>query len=108
MILNGTRQRQSKYNERPETRFPNDKYTRDVGLSKYLVVSATFATDGTLTDAAANFETAGFAVNDQIIIWNSALNNGVRTLTAVAATVLTCDFPFKTEGPTAGVTVRMS
>lgn len=106
MILNGTRQRQSKYNERPETRFPNNRYRRDVGMNKLLVVSATFATDGTLTDAASDFVAAGFAVNDQIVIWGSALNNGVRTITAVAVTALTCDFPFKTEGPTASVTVR--
>lgn len=108
MIRNGTRQRREFYNERPESREPNNKYTRDVGLNKLLTVSGTFATDGTLTDAASDFVAAGFKVNDQIIIWNSALNNGVRTLTAVATTVLTCDFAFKTEGPTAGVTVRMT
>jgi hypothetical protein len=106
MEENGTRQRQSKYNERPESRFPNNKYTTDVGLNKYLVVAATFATDGTLTDVASDFNAAGFAVNDQIIIWNSASNNGVRTITAVSSTVLTCDWPFKTEGPTTGVVVR--
>lgn len=108
MIKNGTRQRREFYNSRPETRFPNNRYTRDVGLNKRLVVSATFATNGTLTDAAVDFVAAGFAVNDQVIIWGSASNNGVRTLTAVASTILTCDFPFKTEGPTAGVTVRMT
>ncbi len=108
MILNGTRQRVGFYNTHPESRFPNDKYTRDVGLNKYLVVAGTFATNGTLTDVASDFVAAGFAVNDQIIIWNSALNNGVRTITAVAATVITCDFPFKTEGPTTGVVVRMT
>ncbi len=108
MEENGTRQRQSKYNERPETRFPNNKYTRDVGLNKLLTVSATFSSAGTIGDAASDFVAAGFAVNDQIMIWNSSLNNGVRTITAVATSLLTCDWPFKTEGPTASVVIRMT
>jgi len=107
MEENGTRQRQGFYKNRPETRLPNNKYTRDVGLNKRLIVSATFSST-TITDAASDFVAAGFAVNDQIIIWNSALNNGVRTILAVATTALTCDWPFQTEGPTAGVEVRMT
>lgn len=106
MEENGTRQRQGFLKSRPETRFPNNKYTRDVGLNKLLTVSATFSSAGTIGDAASNFVAAGFAVNDQIIIWNSASNNGVRTVTAVATSLMTCDWPFVTEGPTAGVTVR--
>lgn len=107
MIENGTRQRQGKYHERPETRFPNGKYRTDLGLSKRVICSATFtASDSKLTDAAADF--TDFAVNDEVIIWNSASNNGVRRVLAVETTALTFDFPVKDEGPTAGVEVRMT
>ncbi len=108
MILNGTRQRAGFYKERPETRLPNNKYTRDKGLKKLLTISATFS-GSTITDAAILFITdGGFAVDDQIIIWNSALNNGVRKILSLTETELTVDWPVKTEGPTAGVVVRMT
>jgi hypothetical protein len=107
MIENGTRQRYNKYNERPETRFPNNKYTRDVGLNKLQSVSATFtASDSKLTDAATTF-TSLWAVNDQIIIWGTASNNGVRTILAVATHDLTLDWPVKDEGPVS-CTIRMT
>lgn len=105
MILNGTRQRYNFYKERPETRFPNNRYTRDVGINKRLVISATFS-GSTITDAASNFVAAGFAVDDQIIIWGSASNNGVRKILSLTQTALTVDWPVVTEGPTAAVTVR--
>lgn len=105
MIRNGTRERDNLYKNHPETRFPNNRYRTDVGLKMRLIVSATFS-GSTLTDAASDFVAAGFEVNDQIIIWGSASNNGVRTVTAVATTQLTCDFPFVTEGPTSNVEVR--
>lgn len=108
MILNGTRQRRELYNERPETRFPNGKYTRDVGLNKLMTISATFS-GSTITDLAVLFiTTGGFAAGDQIIIWNSASNNGVRTILSLTETALTVDWPVVTEGPTAGVIVRMT
>lgn len=107
MILNGTRQRTGFYKERPETQRPNNKYTRDKGLNKLLTISATFS-GSTITDLASAFVTAGFAVNDQIMIWNSVSNNGVRTILSLTETALTVDWPVVTEGPTAGVTVRMT
>jgi len=101
----GTRQRTGFLYSRPETRFPNNKMTRDVGLNKRLVISATFS-GSTITDAASDFVAAGFLANDQIIVYGSASNNGVRTIISVATTALTVDFPVKTEGPTAGVEIR--
>ena len=107
MIRNGTRQRQNFYKERPESGFPNNKYTTDVGLNKLQTVSATFtAVDGKLTDAATTF-TSLWAVDDQIIIWGTALNNGVHKITAVATHALTLDWPVKDEGPISCV-IRMT
>jgi hypothetical protein len=107
MIRNGTRQRREFYNERPESREPNNKYTRDVGMTKRLVISATFS-GSTITDLASDFVAAGFAVNDQIMVWGTAYNNGVRTILSLTTTALTVDWPVTTEGPIAGVTVRMT
>jgi hypothetical protein len=79
--------------------------TRDKGLSKEMVVTATFA-GSVLTAGAANF--SAFKVGDLIEIAGTegGLNNGDRTILALTATTLTCDWPFHTEGPTANVEVR--
>ena len=105
MEENGTRQKQGLIYGRPETRFPNNRYSSDVGINKRLIIAATFS-GSTITDAASDFVAAGFAANDQIIIWKSAKNNGVRTIVSVATTALTVDWPVQTEGPTTGVEVR--
>ena len=49
-----------------------------------------------------------FKVGDLIEIdgTQGGLNNGDRTVLTVAAGSITCDFPFHSEGPTAGVEVR--
>ena len=101
----GTRQRTGFLYSHPESRFPNGRNSRDNGLNKYLVISATFSSS-TITDAASDFVAAGFLANDQIVLTGSASNNGVRTIISVATTALTVDFPVVTEGPTAGVIVR--
>lgn len=88
----------------PDSRFPNDRSSRDVGMLKRKIISATFS-GSTVTDAATTF-TGVFAAGDPIVIYGSALNNGQRTVISVATNSLTCDFPFKAEGPTAGVEVR--
>lgn len=99
----GTRERKSFFYGRPETRFPNGKMTRDVGLSKRLTISATFA-GSLISDAASNFTV--FKVNDQIEIWGSSSNNGVRTILSISSASLTVDWPVKSEGPTSGVEFR--
>lgn len=103
MIKEGTRERENFYLNRPETRFPNGKDTRDVGLSKRLTISATFA-GSLISDAASNFTV--FEVNDQVIIWGSTSNNGVRTILSISTQSITVDWPVATEGPTSNVEIR--
>jgi hypothetical protein len=94
----GTRQDTRQWNSRPETRLPNNKENRDPGLSKRVLPSATFS-GSVISDPATNFSV--FAVNDEVIIWGSALNNGTRTVLTVGSSFLTVDWPVKTEGPIA-------
>lgn len=99
----GTRTNFQMWFSRPETRFPNTKETRDVGMSKRVIASATFS--GTsIVDVAANFSV--FQVDDEIIVWGSASNNGTRTVLSVGSSFLLVDWPVVTEGPTAGVEIR--
>ena len=107
MEENGTRQRVTGLWNRPETRFPNGKYTRDVGLSKRVTIAGVFS-GSLISDNAGTTDFSVFAADDQIIIWGSASNNGVRTILAVATTALTVDWPVRDEGPTTGVVVRMT
>lgn len=100
----GTRADFGNWFSRPETRFPNNRVTRDVGMLKRQIISATFA-GSTITDAATTF-TGVWAVDDEIIVTGSALNNGTHTVLAVALHSLTVDFPVKAEGPIAGVEIR--
>jgi hypothetical protein len=97
----GTRARQSGLYSRPSSRFPNNKMTRDVGMSKRVISNATFtATDAKITGANGDF--TAFAVDDPIIIWGSAKNNGEHTVTGIDATnqaYLVLDFPVVNEGP---------
>jgi len=91
----GTRQDPQMGYSHPETRFPNNKLTRDVGLSKRVVSSAAVFSGSTIVDAGQTWTV--FAVNDEVVVNGSASNNGVRVITAVTASSITCDFPVKSE-----------
>lgn len=95
----GTRTNQQPWFSRPETRFPNNKLRSDIGLSKRALATATFS-GSTISDPAINFLTT-FAVDDEIVIWGSALNNGTRTVLSVGSSFITVDWPVSSEGPIA-------
>ena len=101
----GTRQRTGQYYSRPETRFPNNKYTSDVGLSKRVTIAGVFA-GSLISDNAGTTDFSVFKADDSIIIWGSASNNGVRTVVSISSGSITVDWPLVTEGPTSGVEVR--
>ena len=103
--LQGTRESRNFFRSRPSSRITNGRHSRDLGLSKRVVASATFS-GSVISDAASNF--AVFKVGDRITISGTAggQNNGDRTILGVTATTLTVDFPVKGEGPTAGVEIR--
>ncbi len=103
----GTRQRQGFLYIHPESRLPNNKYTRDVGLNKRLTIAGVFS-GSLISDNGATADFSVFKVDDQIIIWGSASNNGVRTILSVSSGSITVDFPVVTEGPTSGVEVRLT
>jgi len=105
MLDQGTRETKSFFRSRPASRMISSEDTRDKGLSKEVVATATFA-GSVLTAAASNF--SAFKVGDLIEIAGTegGLNNGDRTILALTATTLTCDWPFHTEGPTANVEIR--
>jgi len=101
----GTRETKSFFKSRPASRQHSSEDTRDVGLNKQVVAVATFS-GSTLTAGASDF--SAFKVGDLIEIAGTegGLNNGDRTILALTATTLTCDWPFHTEGPTANVEIR--
>lgn len=98
--MQGTRETKSFFRSmRPSTRMDNNRHSRDVGISKRIIASATFS-GSTISDAASNFTV--FKAGDRIIIVGSSggLNNGDRTILSVSSQSITVDFPVKTEGPT--------
>ena len=101
----GTRETRSFFRSRPSSRVTNNDGTNDLGLSKRFVGTVTFS-GATLTAGAANF--SAFKVGDLIEISGTegGLNNGDRTILALTATTLTCDWPFHSEGPTSNVEIR--
>lgn len=104
--MQGTRETKSFFRTmRPSTREPNGRHSRDVGLSKRLVASATFA-GSLISDAASDFSV--FKVGDRITVSGTSggQNNGDRTVLEISSQSITVDFPVKTEGPTAGVEIR--
>jgi len=105
MLDQGTRETKSFFRSRPASRMVSSETTLDKGLSKEVVATATFA-GSVLTAGASNFLV--FKVGDLIEIAGTegGLNNGDRTILALTATTLTCDWPFHTEGPTANVEIR--
>jgi|SoimicmetaTmtHMA_FD_contig_41_9354209_length_1026_multi_1_in_0_out_0_2 hypothetical protein len=101
----GTRETKSFFLSHPSSRQDNSGLDSDKGMSKRLVLAdATFS--GNTLSGTGTFTV--FKVYDWILIVGTqgGLNNGARTVLSVAAGSITCDFPFKTEGPTAGVEVR--
>ena len=104
-MYQGTRETKSFTLSHPSSREDNSGLDADKGMSKRLVLAdAVFA--GSTLSGTGTFTV--FKVNDQILIVATAggLNNGNRTVRSGAAGSITCDFPFHTEGPTAGVEVR--
>src|SRR4029077_8640250 len=104
-MYQGTRETKSFFTSDPASREDNGFYTRDKGLSKRVITTATFGSN-TIFDAGATYTV--FKVGDLIQITGTAggLNNGDRTVLAVTASQLTVDLPVHTEGPTAGVEIR--
>ena len=107
MEENGTRQRYGFLYSHPESGFPNNKYTRDVGLNKNLTIAGVFS-GSLISDNGGTADFSVFKADDQIIIWGSASNNGVKTILSVSSGSITVDFPVVTEGPTSGVNLRMT
>ena len=98
----GTRQRQGVQKEHPEGTAMTRTLTRDVGLSKNVTASMTFAASPTSQIQAANGTFAAFVVGDPILIQGTSLNNGyaeVAAIDAVNHAYLTIDYPPKAEGP---------
>jgi hypothetical protein len=106
----GTRTKSSLKYERLAQGNDTRGYTRDIGMTKRVTASLTFASAGaTLTGANGTF-TSTFAVNDPVWIEAGAvLNEGafftVTALDTVNAAYLVLDPPPKDEGPLT-VTVR--
>jgi hypothetical protein len=101
----GTRSNQTVKNERMDQGQQSRFYSRDVGMSKNVAAAITFG-GGNLTAANGTFAT--FAVQDQVLVGGTNLNNGYSTVTAIDAAnhaFLTVDPPPKAEGPIAA-TVR--
>ena len=104
-MYQGTRETKSFFLSHPSSREDNSGLDADKGMSKRLVLAdAVFL--GTSLSGTGTFTV--FKPYDIILIVGTAggLNNGARTVLTVAAGSMTCDFPFHTEGPTAGVEVR--
>jgi hypothetical protein len=103
----GTRQLQGFRREHPHTSALESGMTRDVGMSKRVVTSATFtASNGRITGSNGDF--SAFASGDPILIQGSATNDGERIVTGIDATshaYLVLDAAPKNEGPVS-VTVR--
>lgn len=101
----GTRFYATTRNNHPYHGSENGSLTRDPGMSKIATASVTFAS-GQLQAANGTFPT--FAINDEIRVAGSNLNNGVFLVTGVDVTnraFLAVDPAPKAEGPLT-VTVR--
>jgi hypothetical protein len=95
----GTRSQQTMHKGRIDQGSETMGHSRDVGMSKRVVASIAFvASSGNMT--AANGTFSAFAVQDQILVEGTNLNNGYKTITAIDATnqaFLTLDPPPKDE-----------
>lgn len=103
--MQGTRETKAYFLSHPSSRANNGRHTRDIGITKRIVASATFS-GSLISDAASNFSV--FKAFDRITISGTSggQNNGDRTILSVASQSITVDFPVKTEGPTANVEIR--
>lgn len=104
----GTRSRNGFEHERIDQGANTRSYTRDVGMSKNVTDTMTFATSGA-TVTGSNGDFTAFGVGDPIMVENTNLNNGYFVVTGIDGTnqaFLVLDPPPKNEGPLAGVTVR--
>lgn len=97
----GTRTLQGQRREHPNSRQFDRGITRDVGMSKNVSASITFAAS-TSKLTAANGTFVNFVAGDPIIVDETNLNNGEHIITAIDATnqsFLTVDPAPKNEGP---------
>lgn len=104
----GTRTAVNLFRMRPDQGTETRSHTRDVGMSKIRTTTATF-TSGTARITGSNGDFSAFAINDPILIENTNLNNGFKTITGldgVNGAYLVLDPPPKDEGPIANTFVR--
>lgn len=100
MLALGSRSMQLMRKERITQGSETRTHSLDIGMSKRVVASVTFA-GSTVTGANGTF-TNTFAVGDPLLVEGVNLNNGFFTvigLDAVNAAFLTLDPPPKAEGP---------
>ena len=104
----GTRQKQSSSQEFQERVGAATKLSRDAGMSKRVVTTATFTSaDGRVTGSNGDF--AAFVVGDPVVIFGAVLNSGFHNVVAIDAAnhaFLQLDQGVKNEGPLVGVEVR--
>ncbi len=101
-FMQGTRTKQNFAQLHPTQQSVTESFTRDVGLSKNVTASVTFVNSSTKQLQAANGTFAAFALNDQILVEGTNLNNGIFLVTAIDGTnhaFLTVDNSPKNEGP---------
>lgn len=106
----GTRTRNNFQRERIDQGGETRSQTRDVGMSKRVVTTATFSASGK-TVTGSNGDFTAFIVNDPLHIDDTNLNNGFFVVTGIDATnhaFLTLDPPPKDESSVAGTEIRTS
>lgn len=102
----GTRIKASLSNNRSDSSDITRSFTRDLGMSKLVTDSMTFASaTARITGIAGDF--SNFATFDPIFVAGANLNNGQFVITAIAGdgSYIVVDPPPKDEGPIS-VTIR--
>ena len=92
----GTRGQATQHKERIQQGSQTRGYTRDIGMTKNVTASLTFAAGASQIQGVGS---AAFAVNDPVLVEKTNLNNGYFIVTANDGTNLTVDPPPKDEGP---------
>jgi len=108
MTLIGTVQRPASGNYL-DFRFQNGvalEYKATKALLTGVTISFSATTGNHILDSGSGFVTAGFEVGDKVIVSGSANNDGVYTVTAVAAGDLTVTETVTTETAGASITVK--
>ncbi|HEV2187509.1 MAG TPA: hypothetical protein VGR70_09890 [Stellaceae bacterium] len=98
----GTRTRQNFAKERVQQGSMTKTYTRDLGMTKNVTASLTFAVAGTITGANGTFNAPPWTIGDDILVEGVNLNDGyfrIIGIDAVNGAFLTVDPPPKNEGP---------